>query len=330
MRWGALGDMVLITPLLRALAQRHGAPCEVVCLGAWVPALFRGLPSVGGIHAIGSRKTPYWMSPEQWRLKRTLAGLRGHPFYLLAGDADSGALARRAGMTVTASIHGAGHVPNEHQVDNQARVAGFPAAGYDRRPQLVVGDDERAACRAWLGALVGDAPVVLLHAGNKKTMGWRRRGGDLKSWPVERWAAVARGVLAHQPRCVVLLTGAPGERQMTDHIVAAVGDPRCRSIAGETPLRRLLALLTIAHSTISVDTGPAHAAAALGCPLTVLFGATDPRINGPVPTTAPVAIVTGPEDAPVLDGEAAWAAHHHMEAIGADAVLAAWRGMALG
>jgi ADP-heptose:LPS heptosyltransferase len=42
--------------------------------------------------------------------------------------------------------------------------------------------------------------------------------------------------------------------------------------AAELPLGRLLALCASAHSMISVDTGPAHAAAALDLPLVVLFG----------------------------------------------------------
>src|ERR1022692_1758116 len=40
---------------------------------------------------------------------------------------------------------------------------------------------------------------------------------------------------------------------------------------------RLLALCEVAHSMISVDTGPAHVAAALGSPLVVMFGNTSPR-----------------------------------------------------
>jgi heptosyltransferase-2/heptosyltransferase-3 len=43
------------------------------------------------------------------------------------------------------------------------------------------------------------------------------------------------------------------------------------------PIGRLLALCEVAHSTISVDTGTAHVAAAVGSPLVVLFGSTWPR-----------------------------------------------------
>jgi heptosyltransferase-2/heptosyltransferase-3 len=317
--------MVMTTPLLRALQAKHGAPCIVVGLGSWVPALFAHLPCVGAIHTIKSRKSPYWFTPDQWALVRVLKTYHEHPVYALAGDEPSVALIKRAGLTITASGFAAGYVANEHQVDNHARLAGFVAANYDRRPQLLITEQEKMDSRAWLAARFGEAPVVLLHAGNKKTMSWRKRSNDVKSWPVERGVAVIRGVLAHDPTFQIALTGAPSEREMTDAIVSAVADKRVRSLAGETPLRRLLSVLSLAHSLISVDTGPAHAAAAIGCPLVVLFGATDPRVNGPIATSAPVSIISGPPDAKMLDGEAGWAAQHSMAAISPDAVIAAWK-----
>jgi len=47
--------------------------------------------------------------------------------------------------------------------------------------------------------------------------------------------------------------------------------------ASDLPLRRLLALAEIAHSMVTVDTGPAHLAAAVGCPLVVLYGDESPE-----------------------------------------------------
>jgi heptosyltransferase-2/heptosyltransferase-3 len=329
LRYGALGDMVMTTPALRALAARHGAPCAVAALGGWVPQLFRGLPFVGEIATVRSRKAPYWFSPDQWRLVDFLRRFRGHPVYLLVGDVRSAALAARAGLAATASVFALGTLPNEHQVDNQRRVCGFGADGYDRVPELATSAEELAAARAFLAAEAGAAPVVLVHAGNKKTMGggWRKRSRNLKHWPVERWVETVRAVLAHQPEARVLLTGSPGEQELVAGIVAACGDPRATSIAGRTGLRQLLGLLRLAHSMISVDTGPAHAAAAVGCPLVVLFGQTDPRTNGPISRSSPVAIVTGPPGAPALDGEAGWAAHHSMDGVAVAQVVAAWKGL---
>jgi heptosyltransferase-3 len=333
-RFGALGDMVLTTPLLRALASRHGQPCAVACCGGFVRPLYQGLPWVGEVVSIASRGAPYAFSPEQWRLVRFLARHRADPVYLLDGDGKSASFAERAGVMLAGSMRTTAQTVNHHQIEGQARIAGFLAAdgGYAPPfvpvPELMVSGPERDECRAWLATRTdAHAPLVLLHPGNKKTMSWRARSNNLKDWPLERWAAVARGVLGALPGARVLITGTAAEARIAGPLVAACADARVVSVAGQTPLRRLLALLTLAHSLVSVDTGPAHAAAALACPLVVLFGKTDPRANRPVARRTPVAVVTGPPGAPLVDGEAGWRAHHDMGGIAAEAVLAAWAGL---
>jgi ADP-heptose:LPS heptosyltransferase len=333
-RFGALGDMVLTTPLLRALAARHGQPCAVACCGGFVRPLYQGLPWVGAVVSIASRGAPYAFSPDQWRLVRFLRENRDAAVYLLEGDGKSASFATRAGLTLAGSMRTTVQPANHHQIEGQARVAGFLsgdgayAPPFVPVPELIVSGPEQAECRAWLATRMdgvgAGAPLVLLHPGNKKTMGWRTRSGNLKEWPAERWVAVARGVLAAMPGARVLVTGTAAEARIAAPIVAACADARVASVAGATPLRRLLALLTLAHSLISVDTGPAHAAAALACPLVVLFGKTDPRANRPVARSSPVAVVTGPPGAPLVDGEAGWRAHHDIAGIAAAAVLAAW------
>ncbi|MEK7411701.1 MAG: glycosyltransferase family 9 protein [Planctomycetota bacterium] len=327
--FGALGDMVMTTPLLRALAAQHGAPCTVIGHGRWVPDLFANLPFVGAVHTIASRKRPYLISPDQWRAVRVMRQHHGHPAYLLESDRNSAALVARSGLKLTASMATTPRGINRHQIASQATLAGLTdSPAFRAVPELRVSVDEQAVCRAWLATIVpAGAPVVLMHPGNKKTAGWRRRSHNHKEWPQAAWVAVARQVLAELPSAQVLITGTAAESEMVSAIVTACTDLRVHTIAGQTPLRRLLALLTQAHSLISVDTGPAHAAAALGCPLVVLFGQTDPRVNGPTSIGPPVAVVTGPAGALVLDGESGWAAHHRMDAITADAVIVAWRNL---
>lgn len=326
-RFGALGDLVMAIPAMRALAARHLRPCAVVAHGLWAPALLAGLPFVGAVHVLPSRRAPYWLSPAQWRLVRTLRQQRGGPAWLLESDAKSEGLCARAGLHLAGSLRAAGFRDDEHQVDLHRRVlglAGDPA--YRRDPELAVAEAERSACRAWLAALgLGAAAPVVVHPGNKRTQ--RGSASNHKGWPAERWIATIRAVRAALPAHPVVVTGTPGEAAMTAGLAAAVADPMVRSVAGQTPLRRLLALLALAHSCISVDTGPAHAAAALGCPLVVLFGRTDPRVNGPIAARSPVRIVTGPPGAPEPPGEAGWWRHHDMAGIASDAVAEAWRGL---
>ena len=87
-------------------------------------------------------------------------------------------------------------------------------------------------------------------------------------------------------------------------------------LAAELPLPRLLALCERAHSMISVDTGPAHAAAALSLPLVVLFGAHSQAEWLPrSPSGSAVVGVGGPPHSSRLDH------------IAVPTVLEAWRGL---
>ena len=54
-RFGALGDMVLLTPLLQQLYLRSGLPCDIVGVGGWNRSLFAEMPWVRDVYSIDSR-----------------------------------------------------------------------------------------------------------------------------------------------------------------------------------------------------------------------------------------------------------------------------------
>ena len=56
---------------------------------------------------------------------------------------------------------------------------------------------------------------------------------------------------------------------------------RCLNLCGATSLPELIEWIRLADLMITNDTGPMHAAAALGRPLVALFGPTEPRRTGP-------------------------------------------------
>ena len=157
----------------------------------------------------------------------------------------------------------------------------------------------REDCAAWLAALgLGRAgePMVLIHPGNKKTMrrGHPRRARNIKYWPAENWAAVIRGVRSALPASRVLVSGTARERPLAASIVQACADPQVVNLAGQLSIPRLLALQVRAHSMISVDTGPSHAATAVGCPVVVLIVGNALASCGPRPTSAPAQVVVSP------------------------------------
>ena len=141
-------------------------------------------------------------------------------------------------------------------------------------PYLEVTAAARAQCDAWLEARGWSTrPLVLVQPGNRRTMRGKRLRLSLeddKAWPLERWAALLQQLHARMPQAAIVLCGAPRESLLLSWISAAAQLPAVATVAW--PLPRLFALCVRAHSMISVDTGPAHAAAALGLPLVVLFG----------------------------------------------------------
>jgi heptosyltransferase-2/heptosyltransferase-3 len=170
-------------------------------------------------------------------------------------------------------------------------------------PRLRVFDSERAELDAWLQAQGwAGRTLVLIQPGNFRTMSkrrdeWRQRGDD-KAWPLANWVALAQKVHAAMPEAVIVLCGAPQEGPMLEEIQRAA--TLAQLVVAELPLRRLLALCACAHSMISIDTGPAHAAAAMGLPLVVLYGAEAPRRWLPrSPSGSPVVPVGGPPRARV-------------------------------
>lgn len=77
------------------------------------------------------------------------------------------------------------------------------------------------------------------------------------------------------------------------YLFGVVITPWKHNIAGDVPIPRLLALQERAAGMISVDTGPAHSAAALACPLVVLFGLDMTSLYSPRSATGPVEVLIG-------------------------------------
>jgi heptosyltransferase-1 len=129
------------------------------------------------------------------------------------------------------------------------------------------------AAETWCDALLassGTRPVALINPG----AGW-----GAKVWPVERYAAVARGLIERGFR--VLVNAGPREEMMADVIVKETSGA---SIPLSTTLDQLIAVTRRAALCIAGDTGPLHLACALGRPVVGIYGPTDPSRNGPFGT----------------------------------------------
>jgi ADP-heptose:LPS heptosyltransferase len=333
-RCGAFGDMVLLTALIRVLHAEFRTPVDIVTSGSWSEPLLRGQPGVGEIFSVRSRKTPYWMSIDQQRVVRQLRARGTGPTWFCDGDGAARPILERAGIPDNYIVDVKDHplLPGEHATQQWRRLAQImPRAVTPSRHDidavlpgcyLEVTQTQRAQLTAWLRPKgLADQPLILMQVGNKRTMrrGPRRLAVNNKYWPYERWAEVLRCLRRRHPRHALVLLGTGPEFQLNQELMALAGIAGLHNVADDLPIPRLVSLLDRADGLVTVDSGPAHAAAAVGCPQVVLFGKALPSLYRPWGTAgADVQLLTGS-----IDGEP------NMLGIEAGSVIAAWSALKL-
>ena len=328
MRYGALGDMVILTVLIRHLHARFGQPVDILASGGWTRPLLEGQPGVGNLYVVASRKRPYWMSLGQQRLVRELRDRGPSATWLCDHENEKTRwLLARAGWQPEhfCEVRDTQGVQGPHMCDLFLRFAyrspgaigvDSPVVATDTYGQLQVTAAQRADLVRWLtGRRWQTSSFILIQPGNKRTMrrGSRQRSSNSKYWPERNWARVLQGLRARHPDDILLLLGVPSEADLNDDILRLARVERAYNVARDLPVPRLMALAERAQGMISVDTGPAHVMAAVGCPVVTLFGKADPRMYAPRGPQSRVICLTG-----VSEGE------QSMLGITPEEVLAAW------
>lgn len=268
MHRGALGDSVLLWPLLRALRSRGPVTLVSDLSKARLAARFVGVEARSGEDP---RFALLWNPEARERLAaqaiagadRVLAFLDGPAVSVWEGNAS----------------------------------ALFPGAGLELfsgaldRPRAIELATRHARPRVWLpGARSHEDGPVVVHAG---------AGSPGKRWTVDRWRPLVE-VLRRRGIPLRLLAGeveaerfSPGERRDFD------------LLGGEflSTLDELGDAIVSARVFVGFDSGPGHPAAALGVPVISIFLATDPELWAPVGAEGQGEVIDGrrcPEDAPGL------------------------------
>ncbi|MCZ7593347.1 MAG: lipopolysaccharide heptosyltransferase II [Kiritimatiellae bacterium] len=117
--------------------------------------------------------------------------------------------------------------------------------------------------------------------------------GPAKRWPVAHFAAVAKKWVT-ETRGSVVVMGAGADASAGDAIVAEAGSGV--NLAGKTSMVEWTACVSACDMVVCNDSGGMHLAAALRRPLVAIFGATDPRVTGPLGTNICVVQDDGEHD----------------------------------
>ena len=109
-----------------------------------------------------------------------------------------------------------------------------------------------------------------------------------RRWMPERYAELMRRILADYDDVLVLITGAPGEREEAEALKGEVGHERCVNFAGRVKFSELPSLYTISTLMVSNDSGPGHFSAVTAMPSYVIFGPETPALYGSLGDSTPI------------------------------------------
>ncbi len=296
-RAGAIGDTLMVTPLIRALRQTFPNAALVFLCSRSAYDLLHYNPHLDEVIPLAYRHLPVWLSLEKLRIIRRLRSLNLDWVLALESHPRLLDLAQRAGAA-RAIAYGtppgidrfelARFDPKRHSIENHLRAAqplGVEPAEQQTELNYPSALDKVVRQRLARAGIQESDLLIGVHPG----WGGRKHPIDqtrLRSWPPERFAQVIQR-LVEKDGAAVVLTGSSADRSLTDFIARLSAAP-CLNLAGELSLLEHSALVRRLDLYLTVDSGPAHMAAALGTPLVTLWGPgiieqTAPRAGrGPV------------------------------------------------
>jgi lipopolysaccharide heptosyltransferase II len=290
----SLGDVIQALPVLRLL-KRHYPAAEIFWwIDSALAPLLEGDPDLAGVVRFERKRwsrLPHW--PEMFRSIRRLRAQNFDLVIDLQCLARSGAfawLARGKFLIGLDEVREGARgfydvaVPRKsfhtHAVDWYLSVLPPLGVPVDKNfiwlpPRPEIAAEVKRKWPAAFNAIPHSASripqLILLQPGAR----WEN-----KRWPVKCFAELIRVLAEKFPAARFAILGGGDDRPLGEFIAQAA-PARCVNLCGATSLLEMVEWIRLGDLLVTNDTGPMHAAAALGKPLIALFGPTEPRRTGP-------------------------------------------------
>jgi heptosyltransferase-2 len=269
-RFSAIGDILLTTPLFRAIRLRHpGARIAVLTKRQYTPLLSDN-PNVNEVFGIAENDSMRHLADEIRSVNYShildLHGnLRTLALRALAPGPWTGysqhRLARTALILTKRNFYGKAAPVAERYFEAAASLDVWPD---DAPPEffLAHGVEEEVETRLQKLGL-GDAPALVAIAPGA--------AHATKRWPPLSWIELAMEL--RKTGAEVVVVGGPADAKLAQWIARDVG-PGAASVAGLLSLQETGAVIKRSAALISGDTGVMHMATGVGTPVVALFGPT--------------------------------------------------------
>jgi heptosyltransferase-1 len=280
----SLGDVIQALPVLRLLKLQLPSAEIFWWIDSALASLLEGDPDLSGVVRFERRR---WAKPRYWpELLQSIHSLRAKKFDLII---DLQSLLRSGAIGWLANGKQFIGLDDDREGANAFYDRAVPRANFHTHAVdwylsvLPVLGFEVHQDFNWLP----ERPAVSAEVKSK----WNTTGKKWialqpgarwqnKRWPVRNFSALTTLLAARFPETHFAILGGKDDQALGETISQALPS-RCLNLCGATTLPEMIEWLRLADLLVTNDTGPMHAAAALGKPLIALFGPTEPRRTGP-------------------------------------------------
>ena len=303
-RQDRIGDVVLATPLLRALRHRFPSAFIAAMVRPQIRELLELNPHIDQIlvydgNGIDAGRKGFWRQVRMLRKVRFDTALLLLPRARLTWIAFFARIRTRISvglrldqvLTATRTVSRHKYIPLRHEADyclDLGRAIGVDET--DLSVELFLSDEERTNAARLLRdngmrGSHGKKPVIIgIHPGH---------GYSAPNWSTGRYVELA-SLLLRNRNVYVVVTGSEEERPLAEGF-RSLPSKRLINLVGALGLRAFMGVISQMDLLVSASTGPMHIAAGLQIPTVSLFcrlSAASPELWGPKGNRAQILLPT--------------------------------------
>jgi len=304
-RPGAIGDVLLTTPFIRALRKAlPGAVIDYVA-GPFPAKILKGNPYLSNVIVFDKNKYKnanfIVKSVNDLKFYSLLAKNKYDLVFDLFGNLRSALMAflsgarYRAGFTFRVRKHlynikvkpAQDPMYNVHYHTQLLAAIGIPEDG--ETLDFIIPQEEKDKAARFINSIKGSGPVIGLNPSGT----W-----PTKRWPEEKFGSLAEMILNKISGSAVVVLWGPGEKHLAEKVIGNCGAKQGIIMAPETAMQELAALIGQLDVLVTNDGAPKHIAVAMKTPAVTIFGPTNSVSWNPADNSDYPAVVSALECAP--------------------------------